>query len=518
MPKIITAAEAAQLIQDGMTVATTGFVGCGHAEALTAAVEERFLATGTPLDLTLIYGAGQGDGKDRGLNHFGYEGLVRRVIGGHWNLAPKLGRLAVENKIEAYNLPQGTLVQLFRATAGKRPGILTTVGLRTFVDPRVEGGKLNARTQEDLVRVMTIDGDEFLFYKSVPIDVALIRGSVADERGNLSMHREVLYGEALPLAQAAHNNGGIVIAQVERVVAKGSIDPKLVKVPGVCVDYIVVASPEQHMQTFGTIYDPAFTGEVRVPLSAVQPLPMDERKIIARRSAMELPPNAIVNLGIGIPEGVSVVANEEGIGDTMTLTVESGPIGGVPAGGLNFGGSINPEAIVDQPAQFDFYDGGGLDIAFLGMAQLDQEGNVNVSRFGPRIAGSGGFINITQNAKKVVFCGTMTASGLVVKVEEGKLVIEQEGKVKKMVSAVEQITFSGSYARHCKQPVLYVTERAVFELRPEGVVLTEVAPGVNPKTDIFDQMDFKPLVAPDLKTMDARIFSLGLMGLKTGNL
>ncbi|WP_425804119.1 acyl CoA:acetate/3-ketoacid CoA transferase [Desulfitobacterium sp. Sab5] len=506
MARFVSVSEAIKMIHDGASVGVTGFAGAAHAEVLTSKIEENFLTEGHPKNLTLFYSAGIGDGQTKGTNHFGHEGLVSRVIGGHWNLAPKLVKLAIENKIEAYNFPQGTISQMVRDMAAGKPGTLSKVGLKTFIDPRVQGGKLNSKTQEDLVKLINIDGEELLFFKGPKIDVAIIRGTSADEHGNLSMEKEAVLVEALSMAQAAKSSGGIVIAQVERVVSAGSIHPKQVKVPGILVDAVVVVSPEDQWQTFVEPYNPAFSGEIKVPLASLKPMPMDERKIIARRAFLELIPNAVVNLGIGMPEGISLVAYEEGFSDQMTLTVEAGGIGGIPAGGINFGASTNVEALLDQPYQFDFYDGGGLDLAFLGLAQMDEQGNINVSKFGPKIAGSGGFINITQNAKKVVFCGTHTAGGLKTSVDNGKLIIEQEGKVKKLVKDVEQITFSGEYARNIKQPVLYITERAVFELLPEGVTLTEIAPGIDLEKDVLAQMNFKPIVSPDLRVMDERIF------------
>ncbi len=513
MAKFVTAAEAVAQIKDGDAIGISGFVGCVHPEEISATVQKSFLETGHPCGLTLVYAAGQGDGKERGLNHFGEEGLVAKIIGGHYGLTPRLQKLALENKCAAYNFPQGVISHLFRDIAARKPGVITHVGLKTFVDPRLEGGKLNEKAKaEDPVQVIEINGEEKLLYKALPINVGIIRATFADTKGNLSFQHEALYAEAVSIAQAAKSSGGIVIVQVEDVVEYGNLDTRFVKIPGIYVDYVVKADKANHLQTNGQFYTPAYSGECRVPVDAIAPLAMTERKIMARRAAMELVPNSVVNLGIGVPEGVATVAAEEGLGDQLCLTAEGGTVGGIPMGGGDFGAATNPDCILDQPYQFDFYDGGNLDLACLGLAEMDEHGNINVSKFGPKIAGCGGFINITQNAKKVVYCGTFTAGGLKVAVQDGKLVILQEGKKDKLVKAVEQVTFSGDYAKSVGQPVLYVTERAVFKLTPDGIELTEVAPGIDIEKDILAHMGFKPIIK-DVKLMDARLFCEDKMGL-----
>lgn len=511
--KVVSATEAVQIIRDGDTVATGGFVGIGFAEEIALALEKLFLETGQPRGLTLLYAAGQGDGKDRGLNHLGHEGLVKRIVGGHWGLAPKLQKLAFENKIEAYNLPQGVISHMFRDIAAHKPRTITAVGLGTFVDPRNGGGRINAVTTAELVELIHFDGQEYLAYRTFPVNVAILRGTTADADGNVTMEKEALTLDSLAMAMAAKNSNGYVIVQVERIAERGTLRARDVKIPGIMVDCVVMARPENHWQTFAEIYNPSFSGEIRVPTQSIPIMEMDDRKIIARRAALELQANNFVNLGFGMPEGVAGIANEEKILDYITLTAEPGVIGGIPAGGLNFGAATNTDALLDMSAMFDFYDGGALDLCCLGMAEADARGNVNVSKFGPRLAGAGGFINISQNAKKLVFMGTFTAGGLQIAVEEGKLKIITEGKVRKFVPQVEHVTFSGQYAQAKSQPVLYVTERCVFTLAPEGMILSEVAPGIDIEKDILALMDFKPIIKGTPIVMDEKIFSADPMGL-----
>ncbi|MEK8046819.1 acyl CoA:acetate/3-ketoacid CoA transferase [Ideonella margarita] len=519
---VLTPAQAAQLIQNGQTVACAGFVGVGHAEAVTRALETRFLATGFPQDLTLYYGAGQGDRANRGVNHFGHAGMVKRIIGGHWISAPKLGALVNADAVEAWNLPQGVICQLFRATAGGKPGVLTPVGLHTFVDPRRDGGRLTPRTAtsalEPRVTLMPINGQEMLFYPALPVDVALIRGGTCDENGNLCTDGEPFHQDLLTLAQAAHNSGGIVIAQVRRVVPAGTLDPNAVKVPGILIDHLVIADdPDDHWMTYGERHNPAYWQR---PVDAPMPaqdraqdpagatlLPLDVRKVIQRRALLELQrlDAPVVNLGVGMPAGLGAIAREEGH-TGFTLTVEAGPVGGTPADKLSFGASAYPEAIIDQAAMFDFYDGGGLDIAFLGMAEFDALGNVNVSRFGDRVAGVGGFINITQSTRRLVFMGTLTAGGLQVEIGDGRLRIVREGQTTKLVPALQHLSFNGPYVASLGRSVMVITERAVFELLDGRLTLTEVAPGINVQRDVLAVCGAPVAVAEPLRLMDERLF------------
>ena len=505
LKKVIPVADAVALIRDGDVLATTGYGGNGTPDQLFVALEQRFLAEGRPRDLTLIFAGGQGDGADKGLNHLGHEGLLKRVIGGHYGLIPKIEKLAVDNKIAAYNLPEGVITHLYRDIAAGKPGTLSRVGLRTFVDPRIEGGKINQAAADDIVELVTLDGKETLFYKALPINVAFVRGTTADPDGNVTMEKESLRLENLAMALAARNSGGIVLCQVERIAEAGSLDARRVRIPGILVDCVIVAEPEHHMQTYGTAYNPAMSGEVRIPLETLPPLPLDEKKVIARRAALELTPNSVVNLGIGLPDAIGRVASEEMIHDLITLTVDPGVIGGVPLGGLDFGAAVNFSATIDHPYEFDFIDGGGLDVAILGFAQCDGRGNVNASRFGDRIAGCGGFINISQSSKKVVFVGTFTTGGLEVSIGDGALTIEKEGRFSKFVATVDQITFSGDLASEEGREVYFVTERCVFRLGPGGLALVEIAPGVDLDGDILAKLPFEPTIE-NPRPMDAALF------------
>jgi propionate CoA-transferase len=480
---------------------------------LHAALEKRYVDTGAPRDLTLIMCAGAGDSKGLGTGRLHHDGLLKRVIAANFGRMPKVAQAAQENKIQGYNLPQGVISKLYRSCASGSPGLFTKVGLHTYVDPRFGGGKVNTVTKEDLVKLVEVDGKEWLFYKATPINVALIRATSADPFGNLSMEKECLTLDVMAQAMAAHNNGGIVIAQVERIVEAGSIKPKNVKVPGILVDCVVIADPpEMHRMNYGVMYDPGLAGEVRVTVDSLPRMELDERKIIARRAAFELPPNGVINLGVGAPDGVANVANEEKVTPYLVMTTEAGAVGGVLAGGSSFGSSANAHSIIDQNQMFDFYHGGGLDLTCLGMAECDSLGNVNTSKFGGKLNGCGGFIDISQNARAVVFAGTFTAGGLEVAIEDGKLRIVKEGRAKKFVKQVEQVTFSGQYAAQKGQPVIYVTERCVFQLTDHGLELIEVAPGIDIERDILPHMAFKPHIHKPV-TMNPAIFRDEPMGL-----
>ena len=520
MASIISAQQAAELLHSGMTVGVGGFGAYSCPDELLRAVAIRFAESGQPSGLTVVTGITPGPNQDSdlGLAQWKAPGLIGTIIAGHIGNAPEIARLVGRNEIAGYVLPLGVVMHLFRAIAGKKPGVLTHVGLGTYADPRNEGciGNEKARAQgRKIVSLFQLEEGEALLYHAFPIDACLIRATYADEDGNLSLAHEALVDAQLEMAAAVHNNGGIVIAQVEEVVQRGTLPPKTVRLHRSLVDYVVKATiRDLHWQSYACRdYRPELTGEIRCPTSAAAPMPLTIRKVIARRGALELRPNALINLGIGIPSGVASVANEEGIAGYTTLSLESGPTGGVPLEGLGFAASVNPEAIYNIADTFDLYDGGVLDMTFLGAAEIDADGNVNVSRFGDRCTGPGGFINISQNTPKVCFMGAFTSGKLSTDISDGRLEITAEGTGKKFVKKVQQITFSADYARKTGQEVLYITERAVFRLGDQGLLLTEIAPGIDLQKDILDQMDFLPHIAPDLKEMDRRIFSDEKMGL-----
>ncbi|BCV21398.1 acyl CoA:acetate/3-ketoacid CoA transferase [Moorella sp. Hama-1] len=517
-PKFISGKEVAQLIFDGATIASVGMTLVSACEEILKAIEKSFLETGHPCNLTLIHSAGQSD-RDRGIQHYAHEGLVTRIIGSHWGLQPRWMEMISSNKVEAYCMPQGQLAQIYRSLACGQPGKISKVGLGTFVDPRIEGGKMNERTKplKDLIEVITINNEEYLLYKIPPIDFVIIRGTTADENGNITTEEEGMLLEVLPAVLATKRFGGKVICQVKRVAQAHSLHPKKVIVPGVFVDAIVVCQnpDEDHRQTSSWVFDPAYSGDLRVPVSIMEPYPLNIRKVIGRRALMELEPDAIINLGTGIPNDVvGPIAAEEGILDDITITVESGVYGGIPAGGIDFGIAKNTDALIRHDDQFDFYNGAGADFTFMGAGEMDAEGNINATKMGTRAAGAGGFIDITQCAKHVVFCSTFTADGLKVDFTDGKVKILQEGKIKKLVNQVQQISFSGYLARQRHQKVHFVTERAIFELHEDGPVLVEIAPGIDLEKDILAQMEFRPRIAEPLQVTKSTLYNKGKYGLK----
>jgi propionate CoA-transferase len=511
--RVISAAQAAALVRDGDTILIGGS-GSGHAvpEALIEAVESRFLESSEPRALTTIHPVGLGNRGSAGAARFGHEGLLKRAVCGTVVDAPSVAELARQGKAEVYTLPQGALSQLVREIAAGRPGLVSHVGLHTFVDPRQEGGKQSAACSEDLVELIELKGREWLFYKPFDIDVAFLRGTTADEDGNVSMEDEPIFGEMLSMAQATRRCGGLVIVQVKRLAKRGMLPGKTVKIPGMLVDAVVV-DPDQ-MQTYQTAFDPSYAGQLKIPFGSFPKLPLDERKIVARRCAMELSVGAVCNIGSGICTGIGLVAAEEGLLDHVVLTNEQGLIGGAPASGLDAGAARNYWAMIDQPYQFDFYDGGGLDVAFLSAVEIDPQGSVNISRFAGRVVGIGGFVNISQNARKMVFGGTFTAGGLSVEARDGTLTILTEGKHRKFVQTLEQVTYNGAYGRERGQTTVFVTERAVFRTGPNGLELFEIAPGIDLERDVLSHMAFRPAIADDLKVMDPRLFDDRPMGLE----
>jgi propionate CoA-transferase len=510
--KVISVREAVDLVRDGNTLLIGGS-GAGHAlpQRFIDELAAVFSAEGRPRDLTTVRIVGIGDFADRGFSQLGLPGLQKRTIGSNIGNEPRLGALVEANELEAYSFPQGVLSQLMREIAAGRPGLVTHVGLGTYVDPRQTGGKQNTRTTDDLVEVVTLRGREWLLFHAFPIDVAVIRGTTADEDGNITMEGEAIQGEMLDMAMAARNSGGIVIAQVRQLARRGSLPQRDVKVPAALVNYVYL-DPDQ-WQTYITQDSPYYAGKLRKPVTPEPPLPLDVRKIIARRSLLEFPPGAICNLGFGISQLIGRVAWEEGITDQLVLTVEQGIFGGVPVAGNEGGAGFNYQAMIDQPQMFGFYDGGGLDVASLSFAEVDAEGNVNVHAFEGRVRGPGGFPNISARTKKINFVGTLTAQGLKLDISEAGVRVVEEGSLPKFVPQVREVTFNGRLARERGQQVRYITDRAVFELREEGPVLIEVAPGIDIERDVMARMGFRPRVADDCRTTDLRVYAEGPMGL-----
>ncbi|WIV10417.1 CoA-transferase [Proteiniborus sp. MB09-C3] len=517
MNKLYKIDDAINLIKDGDFVAASGFMLATCAEELFFKLEEKFLREGTPRNLTFMQAAGLGNTRDQGTYHISHEGLIKRYITGHFASNQRMIDLVNQNKVEAYNFPQGVICHLYRAAAAGKSGELTRIGLKTYVDPRLEGGKMNSITTEDLVQAVNVAGEELLFYKSPKIDVAIIRGTTSDEYGNITMEDESACIDALDVALAAKNNGGKVIVQVKNYVKSSSVDRTKVVIPGNLVDAVVITSDAErfHRQTPGEFYSPVLAGYYKLDNVGFGNIELNERKIIARRAAMELKPRSVVNLGIGIPEGIASIAAEEGIGEELTLTIESGLIGGVPTGGPNFGSAINAWAALPMTSQFDLYNGGGLNMTFLGFAEVNSKGDINVSKFGTKIAGCGGFIDISQSTKKIVFCGTFTAGKFEMTVEKGQVKIIKEGVRKKFIDSIEQITFSSEFVSKYDQDVMFITERCVFRLTDEGLVLIEVAPGIDVEKDIISHMEYRPIISKDLKLMDEKIFKEEKIGLES---
>lgn len=519
MSNFISAKTAAEKLADGMNIGICGFGGWLGADLVFSAIRDRYSLTGHPAGLRVISGILPGNLTDEpvGMNLLALDGLLSQISAAHVGMAPLLGRMIAENRIRAFALPLGLVSNTLRAAAGRKPLVLSRVGLGTFCDPRLEGGALNAAaadSREAIAQVLTIDGEEFLAYKAPKLDACILRASLADKSGNVSSMNDPMTAEQLEMALAAKACGGVVIVQADRLVPADTIPAKEILLHNSLVDYIVVDVQQACPPGYDCpSFRPELCGYMRAPLSALKPMSLNQRKLCGRRAALELKPGNVINLGIGMPDSVAAVAAEEGLSSQLLLSVESGPLGGVPVGGVGFGAAVNPEVIYTLGDTFDFYDGGGLDIAFLGAGEIDEAGNVNVSKFGPKTTGPGGFINITQNTPFVCFMCTFTAAGLKTAVENGKLAIRQEGSVRKFRKRVQQVSFSADFAKKNGQKILYITERAVFSLGQNGLVLTEIAPGIQLENDILANMDFVPEISPHLKEMDPRIFLPSPMGL-----
>ena len=513
MGKIISSAAAISLIRDNDVIGIGGFGGFSAPDEILRELAKSFFTHGRPKGLHVVSGISPGDLTENGygLSIIKEPGIIASIYASHVGMSPSIGRAVSANQIAGYTVPLGVYGHLLKAIAGKKPGVLTRIGLHTFCDPRLEGCRVNDKAREsgrEVVSLVEFDGAEYLHYKTFPLDICMIRGSYADEYGNVSLEEEAILSEQAAMAAAVHNSGGIVVVQVKNVFKRGALDPRQVSIPGALVDYVVQAKPEHHLQCYdGSVFRPELIGDVRQRLEMISPMALSPRKICGRRAALEITGGSLVNLGIGMPDSVASVANEEGISHQVTFSIETGVYGGVPVSGVGLGASVNPDAILSITDSFDIYDGGALDAAFLGLGEVDEEGNVNVSKFGSRCTGPGGFINITQNTRKVCFMGTFTAGHMDCKTGGGLLSIEKDAEYVKFKKKVGQVTFSSRYARENGQEVLYITERAVFRLEAGGLTLTEIAPGMDIEKDILPKMEFVPLISPELKTMDERIFT-----------
>ncbi|MCG7635148.1 acyl CoA:acetate/3-ketoacid CoA transferase [Gordonia McavH-238-E] len=520
-PRILTARQAADLIHDGDTITVSSSSGLGCPDAVLAGIGTRFDETRSPAGITSVHSIAAGDMWGiKGIDHLARPGLLRRVVAGSYPSGPSsadppaIWQMIENNEVEAYNLPSGILFQLHRAAAAKQPGVLSQVGIDTFVDPRVGAGRMNTITPNAYVRVQEIDDQEWLFYEALVPDVAVIRATTADTHGNLTFEEEASPLGALDLAYAAHNNGGVVIAQVKYLAEGGSLAPQAVRVPGILVDAIVVV-PDQ-LQTTQTPYDPAISGELRRPLSTLDPVPFSLEKIMARRAAAELRSGEIANIGFGVSALVPHVLVEEGLPQAVSWVIEQGAVGGVPLLDFVFGVSQNPDAIMQSSDQFTLLQGGGFEHSLLSFLEIDRHGNVNVHSLPKRrhvTAGLGGFVDITTGAPSIVFVGSFTAGRRDIGIGNGRLDIRADGPHTKLVADVDSPTFSGRRAIEKGQRVLYVTERAVLELRPAGITVVEIAPGVDLQRDVLDRSEFELLVDPDLRTMASGLFSPDRMGL-----
>ncbi len=517
-PEILSAKKAVDWIENKSTICTIGMSLVSSSETILKEIESRFLSTGEPNQLTYFHSCGQSNRVD-GLVHLAHEKLLKRVIGGHWGLAPKMMSLISNNQVEAYCLPQGQMANMFHSMALCEPGKISKIGLGTFIDPRIEGGKMNDRTKdlEDIVDIVDIDGEEYLRYKEVPIDTLIIRGTYADENGNISTEHEAMLLEVLPAVMATKRFGGKVICQVKQILKKGSISPKDVTVPGVFIDGIVVCDDvfNDHRQSSSWYYDPAYSGQAIGIENDTETVPLTVRKLIGRRAVSLLEKNTVINVGTGIPNDViGAILKEEDLMEDITITVESGIYGGIPAGGVDFGVSKNAQALISHDRQFEYYNGAGIDCTFMGAGEMDAFGNVNATKMGSIAPGAGGFIDITTKAKMVIFCSTFTGKGLDVEMNDSGIIIKKEGAIKKLVSKVQQISYNGRIALENGQTMYFVTERALFKLTEDGPMLIEVAKGVDIQKDIFDQMEFTPIVSKELKITEEKFYINKVMGLK----